>query len=55
MAKILEMNGITKYIFDEYGKKIAGTTVKILDGVHFDLEQGEVHVLMGENGAESPP
>ncbi|MDR3765640.1 MAG: sugar ABC transporter ATP-binding protein [Butyricicoccus sp.] len=51
MAKILEMNGITKYIFDEYGKKIAGTTVKILDGVHFDLEQGEVHVLIGENGA----
>ncbi|WNX83315.1 sugar ABC transporter ATP-binding protein [Agathobaculum sp. NTUH-O15-33] len=51
MAKILEMKNITKYIFDEYGKKIAGTTVKILDRVNFDLEHGEVHVLMGENGA----
>ncbi len=51
MAKILEMKNITKYIFDEYGKKIAGTTVKILDQVSFDLEQGEVHVLIGENGA----
>ena len=51
MAKILEMKNITKYIFDEYGKKIAGTTVKILDRVNFDLERGEVHVLMGENGA----
>lgn len=51
MAKILEMKGITKYIFDEYGKKIAGTQVKILDKVDFDLERGEVHVLIGENGA----
>ena len=51
MAKILEMKNITKYIFDEYGKKIAGTTVKILDQVSFDLEQGEVHILIGENGA----
>ena len=51
MAKILEMKNITKYIFDEYGKKISGTTVKILDQVNFDLELGEVHVLMGENGA----
>lgn len=51
MAKILEMKNITKYIFDEYGKKINGTTVKILNGVNFDLEEGEVHVLVGENGA----
>ena len=51
MAKILEMKNITKYIFDEYGKKINGTTVKILNDVNFDLEEGEVHVLVGENGA----
>ena len=37
MAKILEMKNITKYIFDEYGKKIAGTTVKILDRVNIDF------------------
>ena len=51
MAKILEMKNITKYIFDAYGKKINGTTVKILSNVNFDLEPGEVHVLVGENGA----
>lgn len=51
MAKMLEMKHITKYIFDEYGKKINGTTVKILNDVNFDLEEGEVHVLVGENGA----
>ena len=45
MKKILEMKNITKYIFDEYGKKISGTTVKILKDVNFDLEKGEVHVL----------
>lgn len=51
MEKILEMKHITKYIFDEYGKKINGTTVKILKDVNFDLKKGEVHVLVGENGA----
>ena len=51
MEKILEMKNITKYIFDEYGKKISGTTVKILKDVNFDLKKGEVHVLVGENGA----
>ena len=49
--KILEMKHITKYIFDAYGKKIAGTTVRILSDVNFDLEKGEVHILVGENGA----
>lgn len=38
---ILELNGITK-IFPG---------VKALDQVHFQLEEGQIHALMGENGA----
>jgi len=38
---ILELRGITK-IFPG---------VKALDNVHFDLQTGEIHALMGENGA----
>ena len=49
--KILEMRGITKYIFDAYGKAIKNSTVRILSDVNFDLERGEVHILVGENGA----
>ena len=38
---IIKMSGITK--------SFSGVTV--LNGVNFDLQRGEVHVLMGENGA----
>ncbi|MFV0465615.1 MAG: sugar ABC transporter ATP-binding protein [Lachnospiraceae bacterium] len=38
---VLELKGITK-IFPG---------VKALDGVHFQLKKGEIHALMGENGA----
>ena len=48
---ILEMKGITKYIFDAYGNALRNATVKILDKVDFDLREGEVHILVGENGA----
>lgn len=48
---ILEMKGITKYIFDAYGNALRNATVKILDRVDFDLREGEVHILVGENGA----
>lgn len=48
---ILEMKGITKYIFDAYGNALRNATVKILDNVDFDLREGEVHILVGENGA----
>lgn len=48
---ILKMTGITKYIFDAYGKPIRGTNVKILDEVSLDVREGEVHILIGENGA----
>lgn len=48
---ILQMKGITKYIFDSAGRGMRESGVKILDHVDFDLRRGEVHILMGENGA----
>lgn len=48
---ILKMDHITKFIFDAYGKPIRGTDVKILEDVHFDMRESEVHILIGENGA----
>ncbi|NLI22989.1 MAG: sugar ABC transporter ATP-binding protein [Clostridiales bacterium] len=48
---ILEMEHITKYIYDAYGKPIRGTNVKILSDVHLDVREREVHILIGENGA----
>ena len=41
MRTILDMRGITKVF----------PGVKALDGVSFDLREGEIHALMGENGA----
>ena len=48
---ILEMEHITKYIYDVYGKPVRGSNVKILDDVHLDVKEQEVHILIGENGA----
>ena len=48
---MLQMKGITKYIFDSYGKALKNTTITILEDVDFDLNPGEVHVIIGENGA----
>lgn len=39
--QILKVNGLSKSFFG----------VKALDDIHFDLKKGEVHALMGENGA----
>ena len=41
MAKILEMKHISK----SFGG------AKALSDVHFEMEEGEVHALLGENGA----
>lgn len=48
---ILEMRGITKYLFDAYGKTLRNTSVTLVKDVNFDLRKGEVHILVGENGA----
>lgn len=48
---IVEMKNITKFIFNNKGKPIHGSNVKILDQVNFNLKRGEVHALLGENGA----
>jgi inositol transport system ATP-binding protein len=39
--QILRVNSLSKSFFG----------VKALDNIHFDLKKGEVHALMGENGA----
>ena len=51
METILKMKGITKYIYDDTGRGMRESGVKILEDVDFDLKKGEVHILMGENGA----
>jgi ABC-type sugar transport system ATPase subunit len=51
ITKLVDMRNITKYIYDDDGKGIVSSGVKILDDVGFDLQSGEVHVLIGENGA----
>lgn len=43
MSLALEMNGITKYF--------ASSNVLANNQVDFDVEEGEVHALVGENGA----
>src|SRR5690554_5410432 len=48
---ILEMNDISKFIYDAFGQPVKGSNVKILEDVNFDVREGEVHVLVGENGA----
>lgn len=49
--KLIDLRNIDKYIYDDNGKGLISSGIKILENVSFDLYPGEVHVLMGENGA----
>jgi ribose transport system ATP-binding protein len=48
---LASMRGVTKFIYGNDGRPLRNTDVKILDGVDFEVFPGEVHVLVGENGA----
>ena len=45
---VLQMQGITKFIYGSDGRPLRNTEVKILDGVDFEVFPGEVHVLIGK-------
>ena len=49
----IEVNSmrLKKTVLEAEGVNLYFSGVKILHDIHFDLEEGEVHCLLGENGA----
>jgi ABC-type sugar transport system ATPase subunit len=51
IAAALDAKGIVKYAYDEDGRRLRGTNVRLLADAGITLRAGEIHALMGENGA----
>jgi len=47
---VLSLRNITKSLYDVNGRTI-NKDIVVLNSVDFDVRKGEVHVLLGENGA----
>jgi len=50
-ASVLSARDVVKYAYDETGAPITGSDVKLLKGVSISVRPGEIHALIGENGA----
>ena len=48
---LLQARNIVKYAYGDDGRKLRGTTVKLLSDASIELLPGEIHALIGENGA----
>jgi rhamnose transport system ATP-binding protein len=48
---LLQACNIVKYAYGDDGRKLRGTTVKLLSDASIELLPGEIHALIGENGA----
>lgn len=50
-SAVLSATDVVKFAYDENGAPISGSDVRLLKGVSIDVRPGEIHALIGENGA----